>query len=294
MKNNKATFADTNIEAPIFDISIGLKGSLENEHYASGTGVIIGNNLAITAQHVIDDYFAYFQSKCLGPSQDKEISAKFSIQAFKILNKKKVSLIWNVTKLWRCNSTDIVLLRLTPSTDDAKNHEFTLPSLSMSPPDIGEDISAFGFSDQKTEINGNSIFWNTKSKTSRGNVIEVYHVRRDSSRLNFPCFQVNARFDGAMSGGPVFNSKGHLCGIICSNLPPDPNDPESEHASYVTSLWPMMGMTIDIDREGYEKGVKYPMIELVEGGFITAIDIENVILNKDSQGNITSTSMIKR
>ena len=122
----------------------------------------------------------------------------------------------------------------------------------------------------------------------------MHHEKRDSSRLNFPCFLVNARFDGAMSGGPVFNSKGHLCGIICSNLPPDLTDPESEHASYVTTLWPLMGLTIDLDREGYEEGVKYPMIELVKGGFITAIDIENVILNKDSQGNITSTSMIKR
>lgn len=294
MINNKPIFADTNIKSPIFDIAIGLKGSFESEHYASGSGVIIGNNIAITAQHVIDDYFKYFQSECPQPTPNSEIAARFSLQVFKILNKKKVSLIWNVTKLWRGNSTDIVLLRLTPSTNDAKSHKFTLPVLNLNPPAIGEKISAFGFSDQKIEQNEDSLFWNIQSKTSTGEVKEVHHEKRDVSRLKFPCFQVNARFDGAMSGGPVFNEKGHLCGIICSNLLPDPDFPEGAHVSYVTTLWPMMGFMIDIDRDGYKKGVKYPMIELIKGGFINAIGSENLIFNKDCHGNIASTSMIRR
>jgi hypothetical protein len=52
----------------------------------------------------------------------------------------------------------------------------------------------------------------TNPYTPTGKVQEVHDERRDSGRLSFPCFRTNARYDPAMSGGPVFAEDGHLCG----------------------------------------------------------------------------------
>jgi hypothetical protein len=59
--------------------------------------------------------------------------------------------------------------------------------------------------------------------------------------LSFPCFQVNARFDHGMSGGPVFDETGCLVGVICASLP---GEDGAEHVSYVAGLAPMLDMSI--------------------------------------------------
>jgi hypothetical protein len=34
--------------------------------------------------------------------------------------------------------------------------------------------------------------------------------------LTFPCFEINTHVIGGMSGGPLYNEAGHLCGLICA------------------------------------------------------------------------------
>jgi hypothetical protein len=83
--------------------------------------------------------------------------------------------------------------------------------------------------------------------------------------LPFPCFEVEARFDGGMSSGPVFDETGAVCGIICSGI--DGAHESGAPVSYVTTIWPIFGMIINADRQGpYPRGVSYPVIELVHGG----------------------------
>ena len=71
----------------------------------------------------------------------------------------------------------------------------------------------------------------------------------------------------------MFN-RGHLCGIICSALPPTADD--EEYASYVTSLWPAMAIVVDLDRVGQPPGVRYPLIELVRANNIAALNAHRV------------------
>ena len=47
----------------------------------------------------------------------------------------------------------------------------------------------------------------------------------------------------------MFNAAGHLCGMICSALPPTSDD--EEHVSYVVSVWPAMAIMIELDRVGH-------------------------------------------
>jgi len=58
---------------------------------------------------------------------------------------------------------------------------------------------------------------------SQGAVLEVYREGRDTFRdldgrptgaLPTVCFETSARFDGGMSGGPVVDPDGTVCGIV--------------------------------------------------------------------------------
>jgi len=195
-----------------------------------------------------------------------------------------------VTRLWSYNYTDIAALRLSPTTQEALDYKWRLPRIDLIPPKIGERVSCFGYRKPQITKTDEQIEWQVDSRTSIGEVKEVHGQQRDNCRLNFPCFQTNARYDGAMSGGPVFKDSGKLCGIICSNLPPSAGE---EQVSYVTSLWPLMGLKIDIDRKGHPKGIRYPMLELARDKFIHAEGWEQILLVPDQSGNIVKVGLKK-
>ena len=122
-----------------------------------------------------------------------------------------------------------------------------------------------------------------------GEVKEIYALHRDS-KMNFPCYQVNARFDGGMSGGPVFNDNGHMCGIICSNIPPYSKD--EEHISYVASLWPLMATTISANRKGnYPREIHYPVYDLAKDSIIHTKNLDKVIIRRIKHKNVYEASL---
>lgn len=277
--SKEPAFNDTGLDSPITEFTLAIKAHKDGHYYASGSAIIIAQNLAITAQHVIDDFFREFEGKYLDAVPNSEVAGTFHMQLFQILSNGKSGLIWNVTRLWSCNFTDIAVLRLSPTTQEALDYKWRLPIIDLIPPKVGERISCFGYRKPKVTKTDNHIEWHVDSKTSIGEVKAVHDQKRDNCRLTFPCFQTNAKYDGAMSGGPVFKDSGKLCGIICSNLPPSADG--EEHVSYVTSLWPLMGLKIDIDRKGHPKSIKYPMLELARGKFIHADGWERIVLVPD-------------
>jgi S1-C subfamily serine protease len=114
---------------------------------------------------------------------------------------------------------------------------------------------------------------NDKPSTAVGRVMEVYHEKRDSCRLPFPCYQTNFRADGGMSGGPVFNERGELCGLICSSVPAE--DDQQEHSTFITSLWPLSGIIL----KNYKD--EPSVMDLIKQGIIKATGHEKIIINGD-------------
>ncbi|MBW1988336.1 MAG: trypsin-like peptidase domain-containing protein [Deltaproteobacteria bacterium] len=257
----------------------------DGDYYPSGTAIIISKFMAITAKHVILDFYYRLDKKSMD-NPAGNLAGTFNLQVFQILNNGKTGRVWNVTKLWLCNFTDIAVLMLIPVSKEALDYRWSIPILDLIPPEIGERVFCFGYRKPKITKNGNTIEWIVDPITSTVSVKCLHHEKRDSCRLSFPCFQIDARFDGAMSGGPVFNDSGKLCGIICSNLPPTSD--EEEHVSYVTSLWPLMALEIDINRKGHPKGIHYPILELVQDNFVRAVGWEKIKLIKDKDGHITN------
>ena len=94
--------------------------------------------------------------------------------------------------------------------------------------------------------------------------------------LPFPCYRVSARFDAGMSGGPVFDEYGSLCGLVCANV--DGSHQSGESISFVTTLWPLFTLIVDGDRgDNYPRGVRYPAIELARDGQIHIADRSKLI-----------------
>ena len=281
------SFRETGLKSVITEFALALAGYREHIWRPSGTAIVIAPYLAVTAKHVIEDYWAKFEVSALQPGsagESLQAAGSFQVLAIQILNEGETGALWDVTRLWLSPFTDVAFLRLTPRSDSARNHKWRSAKMNLMPPPVGTWISGFGYHGSAVTLTENEdmieVEWRDSPTTTTGEVVEMHERRRDNSMLTFPCFRTNARFEGGMSGGPVFNDTGELCGIICtgSTLAEGDND----HISYVANLWPSMGTEIDMDREGLPKGVYYPVLELAKHGHIDAKHWERIVIVKDS------------
>lgn len=243
--------------------------------HQSGSCCRIAQNLYVTAAHVVTDWIEMFGAS--SPEQSLEIWAIH-------INPGPEYSIFVVEHAWLSPSSDLALLRTKPYNDVAASSQHTeCVALDLLPPKVGDRIVGFGNYSPNQEVvagpdGARHIEIHGPGAATVGEVIEVHAERRDSARLSFPCFQVNARFDGGMSGGPVFNEKGRLCGIICSSLPP--TSEAEEHVSYATTLWPLMGIEVDASLPGQAGEQRFPAIELAKRGIIHAHGHDRVFVQK--------------
>ena len=213
------------------------------------------------------------------------IAASFSMQALQVLGRGRGAL-WDVLRVWLSPHTDAAFFSLTPRSDLAAKHSWRCPQLELLPPRQGERVVGFGYHSSTITLiedeKSITVEWYDEPATTVGEVMEVHEQLRDSSRLRFPCFRTNARFDGGMSGGPVVNEDGMLCGLVCSALPASAAG--EEDVSYAALLWPAMGTILDMPRSGFPADESYPALDLARDGFIDARGWEQVKLFPKSDG----------
>lgn len=294
--SKKPSFKETSYNSVITQFALALTACKVNEWHPSGTAIVIAPFLAITAKHVIEDYLQKYGD--LVPDRNYngekfEISATYSLVAHQFQEEGKVGVLWSITRLWVSGLTDVAFLELTPASESALKYKWQSARLNLIPPSVGERIAAFGYHSSEIDIDEDEteikVNWKNSPTTSIGEVLEVHNEKRDSSFLRFPCYRTNARFDGGMSGGPVFNSNGELCGLICtgSNLMAG----EDGHISYVASLWPSMATEIDMVRPGFATGGFYPVLELAKHGHIDAIGWERIVIFKEPAAGRQSVAL---
>ena len=247
----------------------------EDDAYLSGSCVRIASNLYLTAGHVIADFFEKFGGA------DSTIRAEcWVVHVFP----GPEYAIWQITHAWVSAHSDLAVFNTRPYNDVAAR---MVPApclgLELAPPAVGERVVGFGYHSSSGHVirgpdGTRHIEVNAYGAATVGEVKLVHAERRDSYRLCFPCFQVNARFDGGMSGGPVLSDRGRLCGIICSNLPP--SEPDGEQVSYAATLWPLMALEINIDVTGRVQDQSYPLRELASQGIVEAQGWEGVEIER--------------
>jgi hypothetical protein len=241
------------------------------ETHVIGTAVVIASYLAVTAGHVLDDITERFG---LGESGDNEqVVSDYAIRLYQ-LKPDREYIVWNVFTAWRCPDSDLALLHLGlhSCTDPTKLIAWRSPPLHFTSPPIGTAIAAFGYHSSITRTTPNAsggyhLDLDDKPTTSTGPVEEILPGGQPSGNFTFPCFRVAARFDGGMSGGPVFDDRGMLRGIISGTM--FAGDHIDTPISYVCMLWPLLRLMIDVNRgNGHPRNVRYPLIHLVRDGLI--------------------------
>lgn len=261
-------------EETMREYALALAAVKDDKFYPSGTAVIIGERLAITAKHLFDD--DWNKNLC-----------EFSVVASQVRDGGNVGALWYVERVFPAPHSDIVILFLTPvsGSQSAVDYEWkNAPILNPRPPPVGEAIWGFGYpgSEAKSTKESNilSVAWSDQPSITTGEVIEVHDLCRETFLYRYPCFRTNARFDGGMSGGPVFNSRGELCGLIWGGLPPEGEG--LDHASYVSTLWPFMGTMMNLRLKGFPAGYYYPLRKLAQLGLINVLNLDQIRVEFDS------------
>ena len=231
-----------------------------------GSCAAVSGFLLMTAKHVLEDYVTMAEPE-------------HTLHAIQIIAGSDY-VVWDVIGGWAHPHADIALLHLG-ANPRMSNTRLTLShrTLRIEPfhPQIGSSVAAFGYHSSKVQASRNPdgsphLDLRDEPTVSVGRVTAVYPLGRDRSMLPFPCFEVDARFDGGMSGGPVFDETGAVCGIVCTGMagahqsgPP---------ISWVATLWPMFGMTVSANRAGnFPRDINYPVVELARGGQMAVSDI---------------------
>jgi hypothetical protein len=148
------------------------------------------------------------------------------------------------------NFSDLALLRAGMLKDNVR-HEFPICRLSARVPKTGTHLTAMGYSqftvsaDTTTE-NLREIAFKHNFSVSTGRVLEVYREGRDTFRdldgrytgtLPTVCFETSARFEPGMSGGPVMDEDGAICGIVSTGLESDESSSDRSFASATPLLF---------------------------------------------------------
>lgn len=264
---------------------------LDGEIVPQGTGFVISpDGFLITAKHVLEG----FANPKIKRRDGKGFYREYSLNSLYTSNVKHgdknqfyLGGLLPIERVWFSNESDIAFCWIRiPTLNDAP---LKLPSVKLSPgiPKIGEHILGFGYyKSNGSVIVNNKCSLEQNTAFTQGVINEVYPLKRDSCMLNFPCFRTSARFEAGMSGGPIFNEKGSVCGVICSSGLEDDNG----YISYSSLLWSAMGTMLEVSLKIGDPVQFITFYDLVKRGHMItddSINDINVVLNQDGTKSIS-------
>lgn len=267
-------------------IGIGPDGDL----HCYGSCFIVQPHLAITASHVLKEFLKR------DPAIIEGRPPAFEYWIVQVIweGDKHNLVVWTIDSVGTCGFSDIGIIWFRALGQTAvkyqKERKWKGIGMTFDPPRVGDRVTAFGIhgvSFEGSRVNGEGKFENVAvdchRSVSTGVVSQLFWGGRDRGLYNFPCFEVDAKFDHGMSGGLVINDRSQACGIICGSLPPAVEG--ERHVSYVTMLWPML--TIPVAKHLIEGGVgsqTYTLRDLSLRGTFNPSGWDRVIYTTDTNG----------
>lgn len=200
-----------------------------DDPFIVGTAFPIGKTTLVTAKHVLDETW--------NARENMEINR--NLVAVQALSENRV-ILWTITQAIAHKTADLMLLYVDP---EANRHN---PPLWVPPwrvrenaPRKGEMVMAIGYIEGRLRIasrnpNGGGVLAiSDQGQINFGMVRTVHDKGRDRVMLPCPCFEIGASFSPGMSGGPVFDKNGKLCGIVSTGI-------EGAESSYAVTLGPSL------------------------------------------------------
>jgi hypothetical protein len=242
----------------------------------------------MTTRHVVQGYWDAYNNPKVKMNQPGKKMADFEMFAVQAPGNTAEPALWAASKVSVCPYSDLALISVVPVDDLAKAQPPLAPlHLNILPPTKGERIAAFGYASTSVVAEtGQQVRCQLNPSTSMGTVTEVFPEKRDSSLLSFPSYEVEAHFIGGMSGGPIFNEAGELCGLICSGYDDAP-------VAYGVVLWPMVGIRIDHRIPGVISAPPFTILELARAGLMDVRNWQYVETNVEPYEDPAGTKKIR-
>ncbi len=187
-------FKPTELESPITEHALVLVGGDDLASYALGSAVFIAPGLAITAKHVIKEFWTQ-----MGPETRFEgelpLVGRFSIMAVQYPGTSSDPALWLVKFVWSARFTDIAFLSVDPANELAQSYVWdSRLKISLMPPTVGERVVGFGYASSQVDLyDGARMQMTLNPSITGGGVTNVFPEYRELGMLKFPCFEISAR-----------------------------------------------------------------------------------------------------
>ena len=211
--------------------------------------------------------------------------ADSALIAFQVLP-GAVGSLWHAKHAYFSLHTDLVLLDVFPYSESASDYKWRKVVINLAPPHVGQTVLGFGYKGGHIEPSGDhhtDLCWHADPRTTQGTVVAVHHARRDQGLYNFPCFEMSARTELGMSGGPLFDEEGRLCGLVCGG---GLDREDGTAIRYGTLLWPLLLLEGIKGRFEGEAERLFSFYELVKRGTIAATGLDTLHIRELEDGHL--------
>ncbi len=208
-----------------------------------GTSFFIAPGLALTARHVVEDFLPY------SPGGATELQLLLFTDQVDATTGASMDGPMRVVHCEAASADadgrvahDLALLIFEHRGTDEDTARLSRVPLTFTAPAVGDEILALGYTSSPDgmpiTIDGDlaSVSYRSQVMACRGLVEEVHPDGRDRVLLTFPVALAGKPNHPGMSGGPVLNTSGLICGMTTSggdgDLP----------WSYVSFLRPLLGI----------------------------------------------------
>lgn len=206
-------------------LSICVRDAVSNR--ICGSAVMVAPGIAIGARHVIDPALP-------GLRKGAQMVYCFGLTPSGLR-------IWVLRKYTAVTDTDLAILGLELASPFASGDSLFLTASTTRLPSVGEDLLLCGFRSAETAYSDETTTYGGQVLVSRGTVTKPYLCGRDTVMMPWPCLEVYCPTWGGMSGGPVYDAKGHLVGILSSSV----EAADDMGPSFVSLIWPALATAFE-------------------------------------------------
>jgi len=255
-------------ESDVYMAALPVAHRINGKNNIIGSASYIMPGVFLTAKHLVDEWFA--QGLLSEEQMPQATNEDFGIDLLHLLKDKEL-IVWRIRKIHYIPDSDLALM-IAQAVDGDRAKELLGLNLNVQLdvhiPKIGENVMSLGYPNTISipETGRHQL----RILESRG-VVEDIHLK-GAGLIKSACIQTNLIVDGGMSGGPVFNKYGRLCGINSSGIPP--TDESSDYTSFASVIFKIFHTEIEMPLES-ETLTRISLAELARQGYITVTGMDH-------------------